>query len=136
MNRPLDPQVGNQERLFPKGQDPKSFIRSIPLDIILTIVTFGLFNLYVQHQQMRAVNVMVGQEKYRFWIWLLLVILTGGLYHIYHEYRMSVDIAHALGDPTTNEGILSVILTVFFFWVIADAIQQSNINRYFGSYAL
>lgn len=111
-------------------------VRSIPLDIILTLITFGLFNLYVQNRQMKAVNVMIREERYSFWLWLLLVIVTGGLYHIYHEYRMSNDIAKAMGDSSTNEGILAVVLTVCLLWIVADAIQQSHINRYFGSHKL
>lgn len=109
-------------------------VRSIALDLIFTLLTFGLFNLYVQNRQMKAVNAMLGDDRYHFWMWLLLTIITVGIYHVYHEYRKSVDIARAMGDGNgQNEGLISVILTAFGLFIVADAIQQSQINRYFGS---
>lgn len=34
-------------------------VRNIVHDLILTLITFGLFNLYVQSRQMRAVNALL-----------------------------------------------------------------------------
>jgi len=108
-------------------------VRSIVLDLLLTLITFGLFNLWVQYKQMLAVNAMLGENRYSFLMWLLLTIVTVGLYHIYHEYRMSADIARKLGLNPGQDGLISVLLTALGLWVVADAIQQSQINRYFGS---
>jgi len=108
-------------------------VRNIVLDIVLTLLTFGLFTLYVQHRQMRAVDAMLREGRYSWGMWLLLTIITFGLYHIYHEYRKSRDIASVMTSVDANEGLISVILTVMGLFVVADAIQQSHINRYFGS---
>lgn len=108
-------------------------VRSIALDLILTILLCGLFNLYVQYRQMVAVNAMLRQEKYSFLIWFFLTLITCGLYHIYHEYRKSSDIAGVMGDMNSNEPIISIILTCFGLHIIADAIQQSKINQYYGN---
>lgn len=118
----MPPAAGNQE-----------FVRSIVLDLLLTILTCGLFNLYVQYRQIVTVNAMLGKEKYSFIAWLLLTIITCGLYHIYHEYRKSSDIAEAMQEPHSNEPIISLILTVFGLHVVADAIQQSRINKHYGN---
>lgn len=109
------------------------FVRGIALDIVLTIITCGLFNLYVQYRQMEAVNGMLREEKYSWIVWLLLSFITCGLYHIYHEYRKSSDIAEVLGDKNSNEPIINVILTIFGLSIVADAIQQVHINKYYGS---
>jgi len=115
------------------GNTSSPHIRSIGMDMIWTILTCGLFNIYLQYKQMIAVNAMLRFEKYRFLPWFALTIVTCGLYHIYHEYRKTGDICHALGDTRSNEPLISVILSVFGLMMVADAIQQAHINRYFNS---
>lgn len=108
-------------------------VRNIALDLVLTILFCGLFNLYVQYKQIEAVNSMLRQEKYSFLIWLFLTLITCGLYHIYHEYRKSSDIAEVMNEPNSSEPIISIILTVFGLHIVADAIQQAKINQYYGN---
>lgn len=107
-------------------------IRNIAFDIVVTILTCGLFNLYVQYKQIDAVNHMLGNSKYSFLMWLLFTILTCGLYHIYHEYRMSTDIAERLEKPSDNAGLIAILLTIFGLSIALDAIQQSEINKFYG----
>ena len=111
------------------------YVRSIPFDIILALVTCGLFNLWVQARQMEAVNAMIREEKYSFLPWFLFTLITCGLYHIYHEYRMSNDIASVTGG-SDNDALISIVLCIFGLALVVDAIQQSHINRYYGSNAL
>lgn len=107
-------------------------IRSIILDLLLTLLTCGLFNIYVQYVQMEAINAMLGRTKYSFLLWALFTIITCGLYHIYHEYRKTVDICQVRGSKNSYEPLISVVLAVFGLSILADAIQQSLINRYYG----
>jgi hypothetical protein len=116
----------------PIGPD-SNHVRSIVFDIILTLLTFGFFNLYVQYVQMKAVNVMIGEKKYTWFLWFFLSIITFGLYHIYHEYRKSSDIARALNKDESIGTIINLMLTIFGLHIVADAIQQSEINDFFGS---
>jgi uncharacterized membrane protein len=115
------------------GIPASEHVRSIPKDIVFTILTCGLFNLYVQSRQMKAVNAMLNQEKYSFLPWFLLTLITCGLYHIYHEYRKSTDIALVMKDHDPSEALVCIILTLFGLWIITDAIQQTHINRHYGS---
>ena len=85
---------------------------------------------------MIAVNTMIREIKYKFVPWLLLSIITCGLYHIYHEWRKSSDIAIALGKTESQEPIINVLLSIFGLSIVADAIQQAEINKYYGSTAL
>lgn len=114
---------------------PSRHVRSIGLDIFFTIITFGLYNIYIQYCQVKAVNVMLGEEKYSWGWWLFLTIVTFGLYHIYHEYRQATDIEHKAGG-VQHLVLLSVALSCFGLAPVCDAIQQSHINRYFGSTSL
>ncbi len=111
-------------------------VRNIALDIVLTIVFCGIYNLYVQYKQMEAVNDMLKESKYSFVSWLIFTMITCGLYHIYHEYRKSTDIARILKKDTGSAGLTAVILTFFGLSFINDAIQQSEINAYYGSQSL
>ena len=113
--------------------DGSEHIRSVALGIILTLVTFGLYGFWWQHKKMRAVNQMLGKKKYGFLLWLLFCVLTLGLYHIYHQYRMSEDVATARGRSESNDGLIAVVLCIFGLTLLVDAIQQSQINGYYGS---
>lgn len=108
-------------------------IRNIAVDIILTIITCGLYNLYVQYKQCAAVNDMTKEYKYSFLHWFLFSLITCGLYHIYHEFRKSSDIARVLGKPSDSAGLVAIVLTLFGMSWICDAIQQSEINAYYGN---
>ena len=111
-------------------------VRSIVLDIVLTFLTCGLWNLLVQAKQIAAVNALLGERKYNFFSWLLLSLITCFLYHIYHEYRMSKDLAALAGNPYSNMPVLHILLCCVGLSLIVDIIQQSEINECFGHHHL
>jgi hypothetical protein len=82
---------------------------------------------------MQAVNDMLKQNKYSFVAWFIFTMITCGLYHIYHEYRKSSDIAKVMKKDEGSAGLTAVILTLFGLGIISDAIQQSEINAYYGN---
>lgn len=123
--------------MIPQPYAPQSeHVRNIAKDIIWTLLTCGLFNIYLQSRQIQAVNAMLKQQKYSFSSWFLLTLATCGLYHIYHEYRKSQDLCRMVSGLSPNEPILTVVLAIFGLALIADAIQQTHINHHFGSTAL
>lgn len=111
-------------------------VRNIAVDIILTILTCFLYSFYVQYKQIDAVNDMLKENKYSFVTWFLFTIITCGLYHIYHEYRKSTDVARVLKKDEGSAGLTAVVLTVFGLSIVCDAIQQSEINNYYGNQRL
>lgn len=114
----------------------EQYTSSIVKDIILSIITCGIYYLFWQARQMRAVNYLLEEEKYSFWKWFLLTIITCGIYNIYYEYIMAQSIMEVQRrlDRTisSNLHILSVILAIFGLNIVTDAIQQDEINRLFG----
>lgn len=116
--------------------DRAAFIRSVGLDFVLTLLTCGLYNIYVQYKQMQAVNGALGHEKYQFLTWALLSLITCGLYHIYHEFRFSEDVARINNEVDSDLPLVSLVLSVFGLSIVADAIQQGKINAYYGSHKL
>ena len=110
-------------------------VRNIAFDVVLSVITCFLYNAYWQYKQIQAVNDMIKQEKYKFSHWAVLCLVTCGLYHIYHEYRKSEDLTLlGLGGP--NEAIISIVLTVSGLSIVADAIQQTHINKFYGNTSL
>jgi Domain of unknown function (DUF4234) len=112
------------------------YVSNVVVDILLTLITFGIYNVYLQRRQMHAVNHMLQVPKYSFLRWAILTIFTFGLYHVYHEYVLSRDIFNVLGLPASNEPLLHTVLSIFGFSIVADALQQNAINRYFGQNTL
>ncbi|HEV7734030.1 MAG TPA: DUF4234 domain-containing protein [Candidatus Binatia bacterium] len=110
---------------------------SIPTDIILSIVTCGIYNLFWQARQFRALNAFIGKEEFRFWSWFFLTLITCGIYHVYTQYRMGLVITEVntrVGrPPNENLALISLLLSVFGLVLVADAIQQSEINGWFDA---
>ena len=123
--------VPNAARL--QAMDDSDHVRNIGMDIILTIVTCGLFNIYLQYRQIAALNDMTQPHRYSFSMWFLLTLVTLGIYHLYHKYRMSEDIYRVKNGQAGSEPILHVLIAAFGFVIVVDALQQVEINRYFGN---
>ena len=111
--------------------------KNIVVAVILSFITFGLYNIYWQSCQIKIWNQLLGFEKFNFWKWLLLSIITFGIYHIYHEYVMGKDfnlIQSQLGVPVSSElPLLSMALSIFGFFIVADAVQQYELHRLYKS---
>ncbi len=113
--------------------EKSNFEINIPLYIILTIITCGLFNLFWNYRQMETCNYLLKREEFNFITWFFLSIITCGIYHIYYQYKMAsaiVEIQHKKNVyPNPNLPILSVILTVFIMSFIVDLIHQLELNK-------
>jgi hypothetical protein len=107
--------------------------KNIVLAVVLSFFTFGIYNLFWQAHQMRVWNKLLGWEKYSFWRWFLLSLITFGFYHIYHEYLMGTDlvlIQRRLGaDVSEQLPLISVVLAAVAVPFVADAIQQYELHR-------
>jgi hypothetical protein len=123
---------------LPPLSDPQAgtFTSNIALDIVLTLITCGIYYFFWQARQIRAINHLLGQEKYNFWLWFLLTLVTCGLFNIYYEYYMAQGLIEAQekhGRVKSKElPVLSLLLTIFGLSIVADAIQQNEINKFFG----
>ncbi|MBF0313383.1 MAG: DUF4234 domain-containing protein [Oligoflexia bacterium] len=106
---------------------------SIAFNIILSLLTCGLYNIIWNYREMIAVNDLLGREEFTFLSWALLTLVTCGLYHIYFEYRMArviIELQERHGvAPEYLLPAISLTLTFFQLWIITDAIQQNEINK-------
>jgi hypothetical protein len=127
---------------YGNSQDPpkpvfrkETFASSIALDIVLSVITCGIYWFFWQARQMRALNYLLKEQRFNFVLWFFVSILTCFLFNIYYEYIMAqaiVEIQRKKGMPTSNDiPVLSLILSIFGLHIITDAIQQNEINKFF-----
>jgi len=111
----------------------QEFYVQIALGIVLSILTCGLYNIYWNAKQFRAMNALLGREEYKFWFWLLLSILTCGVFHVYYEYKMGSDLQEYLKtrglQVSPNLAIIGLVLSCLGLTVVSDAIYQHELNR-------
>jgi hypothetical protein len=106
---------------------------NIPLYLVLTIVTAFLFNLYWNYRQMEACNDLLGRDEFSFLKWLLLCLVTCGIYHFFYQYQMGAainEIQEARDLLVTEDlPVLSVIAAILGVGIVADCIHQFEINK-------
>ena len=115
-------------------------VRSIPIGLILTFITCGLYDLYWNAKQMKTFNGLLERDEYSFWHWLLLSALTCGIFHLYYEYRMGVGLVEIQEkfDMRVDKNLpfISLLLSIFGFSIVVDAIQQYEINKLYEKHHL
>ncbi len=129
------PGTGRGPQPEPQRPAPQSgpFASNIALDVVFTLITCGIYGLFWKARQMKALNTMLGEEKYNFVMWLVVTIVTCGLFNIYYAYIM----AQGIGEiqrrrgkgPSTDLPVLCLVLTIFGLHIVADAILQNEINK-------
>ena len=101
--------------------------------LVLCLVTCGLYNLYWNYTQFRAMNMLLGRHEFDFAQWLLLSMITCGFYHIYYEYKMGTELQRWLREHghevNPNLGVIGLLLSCFGLTIVADAIYQHELNR-------
>jgi len=106
--------------------------KTIFLDIFFTVLTGGLFNIWVQYRQIRDSNTLLPEsEQNSFFLLVLFSILTLGIYFIWHEYKLTHELhLKVYGKPEPTLEFLSALGTFFGLWFIVDSYQQSLLNEY------
>ena len=132
-----DPMVPNPLTQTGTGPvDPGRHKINIAIYIILTLVTFGLFNIYWNFRQMESCNALLGRKEFRFWPWLLLCLITCGIYHFFYQYQMGaaiVEIQRKMERPPfDNLPVISVVVSVLGLMIVVDVIHQHEINKIVG----
>ena len=108
--------------------------RSIPLSIILSIVTCGIYSLYWFVVLTDDMNYASGRDQDTSGaLSLVLTIVTCGLYGWYWLYRCgdALDqLRYSQGERAGYLGILYLLLGVFSLGIISYALMQAELNSY------
>ena len=106
--------------------------RSIPVCIILSIITCGIYGIYWYIVMTDESNALVGRPGYASGgVAFLLMLVTCNIYGIYWAYKMGekIDIAKQMrGWPSSNSGVLYLILQLIFP-IIGWALMQNELNK-------
>ena len=109
------------------------FASNIVLDIILTIITCSIYWFFWQARQIRTLNFLLKEQRFSFILWFFVSIITCFIFNVYYEYIMAkaiIELQNKRGIQSSNDlPVLSLLLSIFGFHVIADAIQQYEINK-------
>jgi Zn-dependent protease with chaperone function len=112
-------------------------VRSIVTDLLLTIITCGLYGLYWQYKQMETLNGWLRRNDFSFGLWLLLSIITCGIFAVYYEYKMAKGINEIQEQNNMRLAgdlpLICLLLTIFGMGFVSLAIQQSEINKFYGA---
>ena len=112
---------------------------NIVLYILLTVFTFGFFYFIWQYKQIKQINILAGDVKDSFFKWFFLSLITFGIYHVYHEYKMSEHILELQDKYETKKSskefpLLCLLISLFGFFIIIDFVHQEEINKLIKAY--
>ncbi len=101
--------------------------------IVYTIITCGIYDLFLQYNEMMACNRLVGREEFDFGKFLLFSIITCGIYTVYYQYCMGtiiLEIQRNQGKVTfENLPLVSLLGSIFGGSFIIDLIHQNELNK-------
>ena len=107
--------------------------RSIPLAIVLSFITVGLYALYWVYTLTEEAHAAAGERTTASGgMVILFSLLTCGIYSFYWLYKMgeTIVMAKQKRDMTadTNLPIIYLVLALFGFGIISYALMQSALN--------
>ena len=107
--------------------------RNIAVCIVLTLVTCGIYGIYWIVCLTNDVNTASGDVNGTpGGMVVLLTIVTCGIYGIYWAYKQGEKLdftKNNRGIPSSNSGVLYLILQIFGFGIIAYALMQNELNK-------
>ncbi len=105
--------------------------RSIPLCIILSIFTCGIYSIYwmiVLNDEINTASRQAGTSGVAVF---LLSLITCGIYGLYWMYKMGERVEIINGNRGYT-GILYLALAFFGLSIVSYALMQSELNRIYG----
>lgn len=108
-----------------------NYRRNVALDVVLTLLMCGLWNIVVQYEQIKMLNALLKEERFPYWKIGLLVLVTCGIYLIFYEYNKSKALEEITGVHDDSDAVLAIILSILGFSWVWDAIFQSRMNSHF-----
>ncbi len=107
--------------------------RSVPMCVILSIVTCGIYMLYWYVCAVNEVDAVTEEPGPGGGMCLLLTIVTCGIYNIYWGWKMGdkLDASRARNGVVPGSfSILFLLLNLFGLSIVTLAIVQSELNNY------
>ncbi len=112
--------------------------QSIVLDLVLVVVTCGIWGLAAIHRIGTDLNRHAGREIVTPTMDIILILVTCGLWGIYLAYRYPTalnEIERAENVPGSDIMVICVVLTVVGIGFISTMIMQDQLNRHWRLHA-
>lgn len=106
--------------------------RSLPVSILLTIITCGIYGIYWFIVLTDEVNQMSGEDDTSGGIAFLLTLVTCGIYGIYWAYRLGIKtgiMKEKRGGGSSDDRVAYLLLELFGLGIIVFALAQNEINN-------
>ncbi|MDD6036843.1 MAG: DUF4234 domain-containing protein [Lachnospiraceae bacterium] len=106
--------------------------KSIPLCIVLSIITCGIYGIIWFITLTDDTNTVTGKAGTAGIVAFLLTLVTCGIYGLYWAYKQGEKLdeaKNAKGIISSNSGILYLILSLFGLGIIAYALMQDSLNK-------
>lgn len=107
--------------------------RSIPLAVIFTFLTCGIYGIYWFICLTDEANAVSGENGPSGGVSFLLTLITCGIYGIYWAYKMGQKL-HSAGQkhnkPIGDNSILYLVLTIFSLGIVNYCLMQNDLNRF------
>ena len=104
--------------------------RSIPLCVILTIVTLGIYGLYWFVKLTNETNALAPEHKTTSGgMAILFSILTLGIYTIYWNYKLGCKV-DAIKGSDSSSGVLYLILGLVGLGIAGECLAQNELNKH------
>ena len=104
--------------------------RSIPVCVILSIVTLGIYGIYWFVKLTNDSNALAPNNTTTSGVKaFLLTIVTLGIYNIYWNYKLGCKVDEMKGSDS-NSGVLYLVLGLFGLGIINSCLAQSEINKH------
>ena len=115
----------------------KGTIRSVPMLVILSIVTCGIYYFYWIYKTTDEIKNFMEREDINPALELILSIVTCGLYTYYWYYKYGkivyLEMTKKVGlDNTEDNTVLLIVLNLLMF-IIPPAILQDKLNTIWNS---
>ena len=106
--------------------------RNIAVCIILSIFTCGIYNIYWFICLNNDANTASRTYGTSGGMAFLLSIVTCGIYYLFWAYKQGEKIDAAKKDrgiPSSNSGLVYLLLSVFQLSIVAEALMQNELNQ-------
>lgn len=121
---------GNANGGGANGSTAGIFVRSIPVSVILSILTCGIYLYYWVFKVNDEMNQISGDVKATTGgMVVLFMIITCGIYGYYWYYMMGCKNDKINRSENGTSGILFLILGIFGLGIVNLAIMQDTINK-------
>lgn len=107
--------------------------QSLPLCIVLSVVTCGIYDLVWKYQLCRKIRILKDESADCAGEYLCLILVP--FYNLYWYYTRSQRLYHGLlkwRAPASDNSVVNMVLSLFGLSIVSDAVIQNDLNKAAG----